>query len=79
MGPAIERDAVVALLINLDAASPSPSTVSLFVNGERATEPQNIPEAFNDKVHMMFRQMLWLSNRIHRDFMSPLIIFLQGG
>jgi len=42
--PKFGRDAVVGLLVNLDAASPNANTLSLFLNGNRACEPQQIPE-----------------------------------
>lgn len=41
----INPDQVVAVLLNLDAQSPSKNTVSLFVDGVRASEPQPLPEA----------------------------------
>jgi len=40
----------VAVLVNLDAKSPHANTVSLFVDGERAGEPQPLPENFKGKV-----------------------------
>lgn len=38
------RDAVVAVLLNLDQSSPNKNTVSLFLNGVRQSPPQAIPE-----------------------------------
>eukprot|EP00933_Yihiella_yeosuensis_P046955 TRINITY_DN4258_c0_g1_i1.p1 TRINITY_DN4258_c0_g1~~TRINITY_DN4258_c0_g1_i1.p1 ORF type:complete len:1006 (+),score=337.27 TRINITY_DN4258_c0_g1_i1:69-3086(+) len=40
---------VVALLVNLDKSSPNVNTVSLFINGVRASEPQKIPENMQGK------------------------------
>eukprot|EP00930_Biecheleria_cincta_P097596 TRINITY_DN892_c0_g2_i1.p1 TRINITY_DN892_c0_g2~~TRINITY_DN892_c0_g2_i1.p1 ORF type:complete len:869 (-),score=256.49 TRINITY_DN892_c0_g2_i1:48-2276(-) len=48
-GPRIQRDQTVALLLNLDAASPNANTVSLFVNGKRASQPQALPESLVGK------------------------------
>jgi len=39
------RDAVVAVLLNLDPSSPNKNTISLFREGMRICEPQPIPEA----------------------------------
>eukprot|EP00929_Paragymnodinium_shiwhaense_P089618 TRINITY_DN4977_c0_g1_i13.p1 TRINITY_DN4977_c0_g1~~TRINITY_DN4977_c0_g1_i13.p1 ORF type:complete len:843 (+),score=339.05 TRINITY_DN4977_c0_g1_i13:81-2609(+) len=39
----------VAVLVNLDAGSPNANTVSLFIDGERASEPQAIPQALLGK------------------------------
>jgi len=38
------RDQVIAVLVNLDAASPNANTISLFVNGARACDPVALPE-----------------------------------
>merc|ERR1712151_543789 len=38
------RSQTVALLVNLDAASPNANTVSLFRDGKRVSEPQPLPE-----------------------------------
>jgi len=38
------RDQTVALLLNLDASSKNASTVSLFVNGQRSSDPIPLPE-----------------------------------
>jgi len=41
---------VAALLVNLDPGSPNANTVSLFINGVRASEPQKLPESLIGKV-----------------------------
>jgi len=38
-----------AVLLNLDPSSPNANTVSLFKNGERASEPQPLPEQLKGK------------------------------
>lgn len=43
-GQKFGRDQTVALLVNLQEGSPNQNTVSLFVNGARASKPQKIPE-----------------------------------
>eukprot|EP00930_Biecheleria_cincta_P011306 TRINITY_DN113_c0_g1_i1.p1 TRINITY_DN113_c0_g1~~TRINITY_DN113_c0_g1_i1.p1 ORF type:complete len:838 (-),score=246.01 TRINITY_DN113_c0_g1_i1:112-2625(-) len=44
------RDQVVAVLLNLDSSSPNANTVSLFINGARASEPMPLPESLCGKV-----------------------------
>eukprot|EP00930_Biecheleria_cincta_P011308 TRINITY_DN113_c0_g2_i2.p1 TRINITY_DN113_c0_g2~~TRINITY_DN113_c0_g2_i2.p1 ORF type:complete len:876 (-),score=241.20 TRINITY_DN113_c0_g2_i2:533-3061(-) len=44
------RDQVVAVLLNLDAASPNANTISLFIAGARASEPVPLPESLCGKV-----------------------------
>jgi len=43
------RDAVVAVVLNLDSASPNANTVSLFRDGVRICQPQPIPEKLKGK------------------------------
>eukprot|EP00927_Polykrikos_kofoidii_P033428 TRINITY_DN2825_c0_g1_i1.p1 TRINITY_DN2825_c0_g1~~TRINITY_DN2825_c0_g1_i1.p1 ORF type:complete len:1063 (-),score=218.89 TRINITY_DN2825_c0_g1_i1:193-3357(-) len=43
------RDSVVAVLLNLDQESPQCNTVSLFLDGQRACDPQSLPENFAGK------------------------------
>eukprot|EP00930_Biecheleria_cincta_P097595 TRINITY_DN892_c0_g1_i1.p1 TRINITY_DN892_c0_g1~~TRINITY_DN892_c0_g1_i1.p1 ORF type:complete len:901 (-),score=241.19 TRINITY_DN892_c0_g1_i1:130-2787(-) len=43
------RDYTAAVLLNLDPASPNANTISLFVNGVRASQPQSLPEALVGK------------------------------
>ena len=40
---------VAGLLVNLDPKSPNANTLSLFVNGERVSEPQPIPDTMKGK------------------------------
>ena len=47
-GTKFQRDQTVALLVNLQDG-PNKNTVSLFVNGERASKPQAIPESMQGK------------------------------
>jgi len=52
------RDQSVAVLLNLDAASPNANTVSLFCNGKRISKPQPLPESLHGKAlfpHIAFR------------------------
>ena len=41
----IQRDQVLAVLLNLDPHSRNANTVSLFRDGERASDPQPLPES----------------------------------
>lgn len=41
---------VLAVLINLDKASPNAFTISLFKDGKRACEPQPLPESLHGKI-----------------------------
>ncbi|CAJ1361575.1 unnamed protein product [Effrenium voratum] len=43
------RDEVVALVLNLDEDSPEANTLSIFRRGERACEPQKLPESLHGK------------------------------
>jgi len=43
------KDQTVAVLVNLDSASANANTVSLFINGQRATEPIALPEEMKGK------------------------------
>ncbi|CAE8633150.1 unnamed protein product [Polarella glacialis] len=43
VGPKFGHDVTVAVLLNLDASSPNANTVSLFVDGVRASQPQPLP------------------------------------
>merc|ERR1719356_341285 len=43
------RDQTVALVVNLDPASPNANTISLFRDGVRVAEPQPLPEALVGK------------------------------
>mmetsp|Transcript_42421 Transcript_42421/g.101451 ORF Transcript_42421/g.101451 Transcript_42421/m.101451 type:complete len:919 (-) Transcript_42421:116-2872(-) len=38
------RDQAIGVLLNLDQASPNANTVSIFVNGQRTSEPMPLPE-----------------------------------
>jgi len=38
------RDQAIGVLLNLDQASPNANTVSIFVNGQRTSEPMLLPE-----------------------------------
>lgn len=44
------RDQTVAVVVNLDAKSPNANTLSLFIDGVRACEPQVLPENLCGKV-----------------------------
>jgi len=43
------RDSTVALLVNMDEASPNANTISVFKDGVRVCEPQAIPEKLRGK------------------------------
>lgn len=43
------KDQTVAWLLNLDPKSPNANTVSLFIDGQRATEPIQLPEEMKGK------------------------------
>mmetsp|Transcript_6185 Transcript_6185/g.14367 ORF Transcript_6185/g.14367 Transcript_6185/m.14367 type:complete len:811 (+) Transcript_6185:154-2586(+) len=56
---------VLGLLLNLDATSPHANTLSLFIDGVRASKPQPIGEALEGKVlypSIMFRCMTLQAN-----------------
>jgi len=45
----IKRGDVVAIVLNLDSKSPNANTISCFVNGVRASQPQSLPEKLQGK------------------------------
>eukprot|EP00927_Polykrikos_kofoidii_P012524 TRINITY_DN153_c0_g2_i1.p1 TRINITY_DN153_c0_g2~~TRINITY_DN153_c0_g2_i1.p1 ORF type:complete len:938 (+),score=215.02 TRINITY_DN153_c0_g2_i1:58-2814(+) len=54
------RDQVIGVLLNLDPKSPNVNTVSIFRNGERASEPQALPEDMRGKTlfpHFSYRNV----------------------
>jgi len=54
------KDVVVAVVLNLDPASPNANTVSLFRDGVRFTQPQPLPECLKGKAlfpHVAFRNV----------------------
>merc|ERR1711957_661438 len=54
------KDQVIAVVLNLDQASPNKNTLSLFRDGVRIAEPQAIPEGLHGKVlypHISFRNV----------------------
>merc|ERR1739848_466155 len=46
VGPRYGKEHVLGLLLNLDESSPQKNTMSLFRDGSRASEPQQLPECF---------------------------------
>jgi len=48
-GQKFMRDYTAGVLLNLDPASPNANTISLFINGARASQPQPLPEALLGK------------------------------
>jgi len=51
---------IAALVLNLDPKTPFPNTVSLFINGERVSKPQPIPEELHGKPlfpHISYRNV----------------------
>eukprot|EP00927_Polykrikos_kofoidii_P050620 TRINITY_DN44512_c0_g1_i1.p1 TRINITY_DN44512_c0_g1~~TRINITY_DN44512_c0_g1_i1.p1 ORF type:complete len:952 (+),score=244.75 TRINITY_DN44512_c0_g1_i1:90-2945(+) len=56
----LSRDQVIGVLLNLDPKSPNANTVSIFLNGERASEPQALPEDMKGKAlfpHVAYRNV----------------------
>jgi len=45
----ITRDMVIGVLVNLEENATNASTISLFLNGERACQPQPLPESLKGK------------------------------
>ncbi|CAK0905731.1 unnamed protein product [Prorocentrum cordatum] len=60
------RDNVVAVLLNLDAASPNADTVSLFRDGTRICQPQPIPDALKGKT--LFPAVTFRNMTVHVNF-----------
>mmetsp|Transcript_10824 Transcript_10824/g.28944 ORF Transcript_10824/g.28944 Transcript_10824/m.28944 type:complete len:528 (-) Transcript_10824:126-1709(-) len=60
------RDAVVAVVLNLDAASPNANTVSLFRDGVRICQPQPIPDKL--KGRPLFPAVTFRNVTVHVNF-----------
>jgi len=70
-GSRFGRDSVVAVLLNLDASSPNANTVSLFVDGKRACQPQALSESLKGKA--FFPAVTFRNATVHTNFgPSPL-------
>eukprot|EP00927_Polykrikos_kofoidii_P007075 TRINITY_DN1288_c0_g1_i1.p1 TRINITY_DN1288_c0_g1~~TRINITY_DN1288_c0_g1_i1.p1 ORF type:complete len:993 (+),score=204.02 TRINITY_DN1288_c0_g1_i1:55-3033(+) len=66
VGQKFVRDSVVGMLLNLDDASPNASTVSLFVDGRRASAPQRLPECLKGKP--LFPTVVFQNFMVHVNF-----------
>merc|ERR1711953_516255 len=64
------RDTTIAVLLNLDKKSPNANTVSLFVNGVRACQPQALPESLQGKA--LFPAVTFRSMTLHVNFAEPM-------
>merc|ERR1712187_248202 len=60
------RDTTVAVLLNRDKRSPNANTISLFVNGQRACQPQALPEGLQGKA--LFPAVTFRSMTVHMNF-----------
>lgn len=65
---------VVAVVLNLNSASPNAHTISLFKNGKRASQPQALPEILKDKA--LYPILTFKNVTLHYNFgphtMAPL-------
>mmetsp|Transcript_45932 Transcript_45932/g.116793 ORF Transcript_45932/g.116793 Transcript_45932/m.116793 type:complete len:927 (+) Transcript_45932:75-2855(+) len=57
---------IVTVLLNLDPASPNANTISLFKDGERACQPQALPESLRGK--MLFPAVTFKNVTVHYNF-----------
>merc|ERR1712187_763707 len=68
------RDTTVAVLLNRDKRSPNANTISLFINGQRACQPQALPEGLQGKAlypAVTFRSMT-LHMNLGEEALEPL-------
>merc|ERR1719183_2526788 len=65
------KDCVVAVVLNLDVASPNGNTVSLFKDGVRASQPQPLPDALKDVP--LFPAVSFKSTTVHLNFAAPAV------
>lgn len=63
-----DRDASIAVLLNLDSSTPNANTVSLFMNGKRVTQPQALPESLQGEA--LFPTITWRALSLHVNFGS---------
>merc|ERR1740117_1088364 len=66
---AFGRDDVLAVVLNLDAASPNANTISLFKNGKRACQPQQLPDDLKGKT--LYPTVSFNSATVHVNFAAP--------
>jgi len=66
----VASGSTLGVLLNLDAASPNANTISLFVNGSRATEPQALPEQLVGQV--LFPTITYRNVTLQTNFVGPL-------
>jgi len=60
------RDAILAVVLNLDSSSPNANTVSLFNHGQRISSPQALPESM--KGLTLFPTVVVRSVTVHTNF-----------
>jgi len=59
-------DATIAVLLNLDEKSPNANTISLFKNGERACDPQALPDSLKGKT--LYPAVTFKNYTVHLNF-----------
>merc|ERR1719426_60333 len=62
---------MVAVVLNLDSASPNANTISLFKNGVRVAQPQALPEELSGKT--LFPAVSYRGATIHYNFGAPVV------
>mmetsp|Transcript_4847 Transcript_4847/g.11307 ORF Transcript_4847/g.11307 Transcript_4847/m.11307 type:complete len:908 (-) Transcript_4847:111-2834(-) len=67
----ILRDSVIAVVLNLDSSSPNANTVSLFKDGERMCQPQELPESM--KGQALFPSLSYRNVTVHANFGPQLL------
>jgi hypothetical protein len=60
------RDSVAAVVLNLDQSSPNANTVSLFLDGVRACQPQPLPDSLKGEV--LFPTVSFRNVSVHTNF-----------
>jgi len=66
VGGKCNRDSVMSVLLNLEKDSPNFNTVSLFVDGKRASQPQALPESLKGKA--LFPHVSFKNATVHVNF-----------
>eukprot|EP00930_Biecheleria_cincta_P096740 TRINITY_DN8853_c3_g1_i1.p1 TRINITY_DN8853_c3_g1~~TRINITY_DN8853_c3_g1_i1.p1 ORF type:complete len:858 (+),score=289.12 TRINITY_DN8853_c3_g1_i1:57-2630(+) len=64
--PKFSNYSIVAVLLNLDASSPNANTISLFKDGKRVCQPQELPESLKGKV--LYPTVTYRNVAVHVNF-----------
>jgi len=68
---AFGRDVIVAVVLNIDEKSPNFNTISLFKDGKRACQPQQLPDSLKGK--NLYPAVSFKNSSVHLNFGAPVV------